>query len=331
MKTCLYLFFIFCFVGLLPVQTRSQGTTQPNIYTTTTGRERTAAEIETMRTIYSRIGQNPVLNRARDFPGTSSGSSVGLFYTNDQRRLVARLSDSDLPAAAPYKQFLKQSKTGFNTLIKDGVCLDKEAKPSQSAESCLSERLAGRGSHFSFRHKGYVFPGWADLGFTKDWLFSAGYLTQSIFVELGDVPIENVNLQSAGVSFLNGFVPAQTLEEADKQRGELEKGVKEGDFFYFLAVKAVPGRTYALRSIAYQGRFVKVFPISGSGGKVKIDLLEGDERKDVTVVFRVVGTDESGNLQIVWKELQAKSSPKLKVPEQEIKGAQVKRTVTKID
>ncbi len=331
MKRKAYLILICSFIGLLQGQAQGQLPDQPSIYTTASGRERTASEIETLRTIYANQQQNSQFDRLRNFSSNSSNSSMMSLYTKDQQQLITNLSERNNTETARYKQFLKQSKTGVNILLKENICLNKDGKEnmSKAEKDCLSQSLPGKGAYFSFRQNNYIFSGWADIGFTTDWFFSIGYLTQSIFAQIGDVPIENVTLQSEGIKFLTDFVPANTLEGADKQQAELEKGVKDGNFFYFSAVKPFPNQTYFLRSIAYQGKFVKVFNIDGN--KTKIDFLNGDERKDIIVVFRVIGVNEKGNLQIIWKVLLDKKSPKLEVPEQEINPTQIRRKVTKID
>jgi len=298
-----------------------------SIYRSATGRQRSPQEVEIMRSLYEQQRRHAQFERLRNLGNSlvvnSSASAIDSLYTREQRRFINNLSKPNEPEKARYGQFLKHSNTGFTTFPGEGDCIRK------SEEDCISQTLPGKGAYFSFRLKNYIHPGWADLGLKQNWFFSVGYLTQSIFVELGDVPIEDLTLQNNGMKFLTEFVPANNLEDANKQRVELEKGVEAHNFFYFNAVKAVPNQTYALRSVAYQGKFITILNFGKS--KSKIDWLNGDERRDVIVVFRVIGKDEKGNLKIVWRELQSRNSLKLETPVQEINPSQINKLIKIID
>ena len=314
MKNRFIILLIFCILTTT-ASAQTAGETH-SIYVSATGRQRSPQEITAMRRFYEsqkQTAQFANLKNNSNILSTGSNISVtDILYTKKQLQLIDKLSQPNELENARYKKFLEQSKTGFTTLLGESDCAKKSdnGNPPKSENSCSGHILPGKGAYFSFRLKNYIHTGWADLGFAQNWFFSVAYLTQSLFVELGDVPVENLTLQSKGIKTLTDFVPANNPESADQQRAELETGVEKEGLFYFNAVKATLNQTYALRSVAYRGKVVTV--LNFDKNKMKIDLLNGDERKDVLVVFRVVDQDEKGNIKIVWKELQSKDSPKLK-------------------
>jgi hypothetical protein len=87
-------------------------------------------------------------------------------------------------------------------------------------------------------------------------------------------------------------------------------------------VKAVPGHTYALRSIAYRGKLI--YDIELGKEHYKFDLLGNDVRGDKIVIFRFTGKDDRGNAKIIWRVLSSGESPKLDLPVLKPDSSQIK-------
>ena len=85
------------------------------------------------------------------------------------------------------------------------------------------------------------------------------------------------------------------------------KGVKKDGFLYGRGVYATPNTTFAMRSIAYRGKFMR------SELGVPYNELDFDKRRDVVVAFRIVDVADDGAATIVWKILRSEKSPKMKI------------------
>jgi hypothetical protein len=239
-----------------------------------------------------------------------------------------------------FKDFLKQSKTGITRLVIPEPCAmsfkDRILNRDKFAKDCPSEFMVGNGAHFSFRKNDYVFSSQADISLFDKIIYSSGAFSQGLLVSLGDIPITELSLQSDGVSFLNDYVPATTILQADEQYARINKGITDRNFLFTRGLKFEQNRTYAIRVIAY--RSDKKIPIALSEEERKqiltglrsdsdrvildptiadeelsnkSDLFYRDERKDIIVVFRIVDVDEQGGVTMIWKELKRSESPKL--------------------
>ena len=108
-------------------------------------------------------------------------------------------------------------------------------------------------------------------------------------INLGDIPIETVNLTHPAIQFLADYI-APTLEpQAREQYRNFGAGIQQGDFSYKSRLEAKVNTTYALRSINY-------------------------DTSDVLVAFRVVRQDTDGSLILAWKMLKQFPTPKLERP-----------------
>lgn len=238
-----------------------------------------------------------------------------------------------------HSAFLDQPKTGIIKLVPQRECsLSTEERKNRGrfAEKCPTHFLQGGGSNFSFRKKEYVFPEQADITAKGNLMYSMGTLAQGIMVKLGDVPIEDVTLQSEGMVFLGHFVPSADAGTADTQAQQFNRGWKDGNYLYARGFDLEEDQTFGLRVVAYKGDIAREVEMSGKElGKVKrematnqdstlkipanasgdirkkYDPLFRDERKDIIVVFRIVRVDPDGAATLIWKELQRKNSPKL--------------------
>jgi len=212
------------------------------------------------------------------------------------------------PSAGLLKQFdafLSQENTGMFKLVVDSGCAGNLSIVS-AKEKCLKFTMPGAGNSYSFRTNNYRIRHLADLTFTGSSFQVTGVLTHGILVNLGDVPLESVTLQTAGVKFLAEFQPADDFERAQIIDQQLVAGIKRDGFLYSRGLSALENTTYVLRSIAYNGKVMR--SIRG----IPYNELDFDNRKDITIAFRVVRSDFDGSLTILWKELLKKDAPKIR-------------------
>ncbi len=228
------------------------------------------------------------------------------------RPLYREPSDEEMAVLAPdpglsvqYAEFLSQKNSGLITLISDKGCADNQNVVVASAD-CMQYTMPGGGSAYSFRERMHRLTRLADLSFAKNSLRALGTLTHGIMVNLGDVPIENVTLESEGANFIVKFKPASDMKTAAEIANKLIKGIRDKNLIYGSVLSAQPNTTYILRSIAYRGEALK------SIGGIVYNELELDKREDIIVAFRVVEMVPGKSITMLWKELRDKKSPRIK-------------------
>ena len=204
-----------------------------------------------------------------------------------------------------YSEFLRKPRTGIMTLSANERCATDDELVS-AEPSCSEFQFPGGGTAYSFRVGGYRTPRLADLKLEKNILLTDSVGQQGMLVDLGERPIENLDLKSEGFQFLLAFKPAVSKEEFRKSSRELEVGVNKDGFLYRLAFFAKANHTFGLRSIAYEGQS----PRSING--VIYDEFTFDKRDDVIVVFKIADIARNGNVTIVWRELRRGDSPGIK-------------------
>jgi hypothetical protein len=215
--------------------------------------------------------------------------------TQEHKRLLFPSAEERDAFAA----FLRQPHTGMVRLLPQSDCpLDPRLIHADS--SCVDSipPVPGGGSFYSFRSGGHQWGPRADV-WLRGGAFRAGFAGESLgfLTALGDVPLEAVTLDSAGVDYLNEFSPPTSLAEAERQYELNKVGFRVRNHVYGAAMYVRPGMTYVLRSITYRA-----------------DNEQSKRRKpaDVLVSFRVVSRAADGSVTLVWKELQRRKSPKLK-------------------
>lgn len=211
----------------------------------------------------------------------------------------------DAETEKAFAGFLGQKHTGLIRLIPDKNCGDA-AKIVNAAPECAKYTMPGGGASFSFRTGTYRIRHLSDLNYTGKSFRAFGTLAHGIFVNLGDVPLDKIDLKSDGVNFLANFKAAADFKEAGEIAVRLDAGIKDGNYTYKNLLPVAENTTYAVRSIAYQGTVPRTIQ------RVSYNEMEVDKRKDVIVVFRVVRRDADGSVTLLWKELSNKNAPKLK-------------------
>ncbi|MCW5960933.1 MAG: hypothetical protein KIS76_12285 [Pyrinomonadaceae bacterium] len=227
--------------------------------------------------------------------------------TKDEQEILQPSKET----AAKYAEFLKKNDTGLIKLFNDRGCSDHSFVVVAS-EECLKYSMPGGGSSYSFRADTYRIWRLADLTYSGGKFQSLGVLLQGILVNIGNIPLEAVSNSSPGMDFLAKFEPPTEFEEAKETDAEFMQGKIVGDLTYARTVAAASRSTYILRSIAYRGKVYRSYQ------GINYNELEFDKRRDVTVAFRIVDADEE-SVTILWKQIESRDAPKIKVPKMEFK------------
>lgn len=243
-----------------------------------------------------------MLSRGVVDPFTKVRPDVDKLYRKTNKKDLNKLSfnQQDFTDSAV---FLREKNTGLIKLLPDAGC-DKGTAVVVVTDNCLKYDFPGAGSAYSFRTADYRIQQLSDLIFTGEHFYSNSVWTQGIFVAIGDVPLDQINLQIPAAKYLSDFQPAVEQEKAVEFQQKLERGIKSDNFVYSQAVAANENTTYLLRSVAYNGKFYR--EVKG----VVYDEFTFDKRKDVIVGFRVIRKDPDGAVTILWKELSRQDSPK---------------------
>jgi hypothetical protein len=201
-----------------------------------------------------------------------------------------------------YAKLLEEPNSGIFRLYSNPGCKDEKCKPSAAARS-----------DYSFINQYHVSRPYHEIGQFRNTLFSDGLYTQGIFASLGDVPIENVDLNHPGFKFLLEFKAALDMETYRAVRAEYFNGVEANGYRYLNSGPAQVNTTYVARIVQYK----LAFPISSKSDKVNLlkELLSSPAynlRADNILVFRVIRVDnDSRYTTIVWKQLRKYESPEL--------------------
>lgn len=247
--------------------------------------------------------------------GTFGGGYIRLMprtpsLSKEERTRIRAIIAPNAADAVKYNDFLKQKNTGLFRLFPDFDC---EAKSIIRVDGNCADLVPGSWN-YSFRLKNYSDIDFLDVQLKDGNLISKGFLSQGILVRLGNVPLENVSLTSAGVKFLLDFMPKDQIVEAKKQFVQITEGIKAADgYIYTNSLKADENTTYALRVIAYRSK------VNNRGLSKKmtarelnfINLNYADKRIDLTVAFRIIRRDEDGSITILWKEINRRNAPKI--------------------
>jgi hypothetical protein len=225
-------------------------------------------------------------------------------------RIIAlrRIASEDV---AKHAAFLTEERTGMFKLFSDHDCVSETIVRIDG--NCTD--FVPESSSFSFRTGNYTDTYYHDIGYNNDEFYSDAFFSQGIFVSLGDVPIEKVDLEHEAVKVLAAQKPVTDPGEARASAIRYKTGFEQGGFLFAQHAKPAVNATYAVRTIAY--RLQNSLPPITDGAtmnELRFHSLGFDKRADQIVVFRVVRRAQSGTATIVWKELSRRDAPKIKFP-----------------
>lgn len=203
-----------------------------------------------------------------------------------------------------YAYYLKQENAGIIKLLNNAKCANN-TNVVVASDNCLNNTMPGAGTSFSFRINNYRIPDLADLSLNENTFRTNPDWQHGILVDIGNIQIENISLQSTELAFINSFQPALEYQTAKEIDYKLASGIRNNNFVYRRSALVRENTTYILRSIAYRGKLLK--SIKG----FVYNELDYDKRKDIIVAFRVVRQYSDGSVTILWKQLASKDSPKI--------------------
>jgi hypothetical protein len=164
---------------------------------------------------------------------------------------------------------------------------DADARVFDIKGSCSDglPKIPGRGAFFSFRSENHEAKVNSDLTLNGN-EFRVGFADNAVgtITTLGDVPLDNLTLQSSAVAPLLLLAPAKTLDEMVTLYERSRAVLASGHYAYGTASPAQPNMTYVFRSTIYKPNGRKPF--------------------DVIVAFRVTRQDADGSVTLLWKHLR---------------------------
>src|SRR5688500_17985791 len=124
-----------------------------------------------------------------------------------------RVLATDPAVTARYAELLRRPDSGIFKLVPAAGCAEN-AKVLNASEECLKYQFPGAGNSFSFRTESYRIRHLADLTYEAGSFFIPGVHMHGLMVDLGDVPLERVNLQSPGVRYIAAMQPTNDYAKA---------------------------------------------------------------------------------------------------------------------
>ena len=238
--------------------------------------------------------------------------------TPKERKKIEALRAPDPADLATYKDFLAQPDTGIVRLLPGYNC---ESKYIVRVDGNCANSLPGASFH-RFRQDSIS----GDMVFLDGDLIAEGFFSNSIMTGLGNIPLDQVTIETRGMKFLTDFKPDTDLGIVKTQYLQILKGLQIDEFIYANRLLAIPDMTYALRIIAYRNgnnvtkRLNRYLLLGVTPPPESQDMmfmaLKNDTRIDLTVGFRVIRRDSDGSITLIWKELGRKEAPEITFPDE---------------
>lgn len=263
---------------------------------------------------------NPLLNDNDSYDRLRSIESIGQrserepppllvgkesIYRKPSRSETAALAVSD-ELLRRYAEFLKAKNVGIVKLSSNSTCVSA-SDVVVASEQCLPFMIPGAGTAFSFRTESYRLPRLADVILLNNEIKTGGVFQQVIAVDIGDVDLDGLTLESTSLAYLVNAKPARDSDEFTRFDAQLLAGIVENGLLHRKNQPVKLNTTFAIRTIAYRGKSTRT--LDG----FLYNELEYDKRRDAIVLFRIVDKDADGNITLLWKKLKDVEAPVLKV------------------
>ena len=181
-----------------------------------------------------------------------------------------------------YSELLRQPGTGLIRLLPREIY---DAEVYKTNPKTITMR--GGGAYYSFTRLTH------EYGFGSDISLDSGYLSVGfagldfgMLLKLGDVPLEDVSLDSAAARFVSSYSPPASESEVRNEQRRFGMGTMVDDLTYKTRLPVEVNTSFLLRSITY-------------------------ERTDILVAFRVVRRDTDGSVILAWKLLKKYATPQV--------------------
>jgi hypothetical protein len=185
---------------------------------------------------------------------------------------------------ASFASLLREDGTGMTRLL---PFFDADPRVLDIKGTCLDgmPQIPGRGMFYSFKSENHEARAYSDLTLNSN-EFRVGFANNAVgtITTLGDVPLDNLTLQSSAVAPLLLLAPAKTFDEMVTIYERSRALLASGHHAYGTASPAQPNMTYVMRSTTYKPN--------------------GRKHSDVIVAFRVTRQDADGSVTILWKHLR---------------------------
>ena len=205
-----------------------------------------------------------------------------------ERNLTKAQKQKLYPSAtekAAFASLLREDGTGMTRLLP--FC-DVDPRIVDVRGSCADglPRIPGRGAFYSFKTENHEAKSISDLWLSNN-EFRVGFAQNAVgtITTLGDVPLEELTLESSAVAPLLLLAPAKTIYEMVGIYEQSRTVLASAHHGYGTISLAQPNTTYVMRSTIYNQK--------------------GRKPTDTLVAFRVTRQDADGSVTIVWKQLSA--------------------------
>jgi hypothetical protein len=181
-----------------------------------------------------------------------------------------------------YGHFLSQPDTGLVRLLPRETY---DTEVYKEKKQTLTVR--GGGSYYSFTARTHEYSSMTDLGLEQGYLY-AGFAgaNYGMLTNIGDVPLETVNLETPAARVLAAHNPPSAEPDARVEQRRTSTGEDVEGMVFKNRVPLLKGSTYLLRNVNYSS-------------------------SDTLVAFRVVRIDTDDSAIIVWKLLKKYPIPRL--------------------
>ncbi len=224
------------------------------------------------------------------------------------------------PYPEQFRSVLKDRRTKIASIYQLLDCHRSLTISVNQAEKCSDlPYISGNGSFYSFRLRTNVnertFPGIdpdrADMQYSEGAMRVGGPKVQGLIAE---VPTRTGSLivDASLVARLKAHKIPSDHRGFNEQRREIQAGVDIGRHKFSNAVPVKVNSTYLLRSVAFRSFAVAQMFTKEDRDRILSKTDIGDLRRDIIVVFTVVGEEPDGSLILIWRTLSEKDAPVLK-------------------